>query len=633
MTTPDAPRVEFDRVFKAYRSRSSRPWQKAQRNFVLQDISFRLAANSTLAIVGESGAGKSTLTKLLLGLESVTSGDIKVNGLSIASLNRRSPEMLAVRRSMQPVFQDPSDSLNSRMKIEELVGEPLVLNHPGQDRDSRRQAVQDALTIVGLRPEYIDRFPHQLSGGQRQRVAIARALVLEPSVTVLDEPVSALDVSTSAQILNLLKDLQKRLGVSYLLVSHDLATVRYLADDVIVMKAGLIIETGPVETVLSSPQEEYTRQLIDAATLESLGRFAGLGPAPHCSMMLADLSCDVVRVEAPSGGRSLQVGDSSLIDTVLRGRRFVELDLKSDAGRATALKLASHADVLIEGMRPGVMERLGIGPEQALAANPGLVYCRMTGWGQTGPRANRAGHDINYISVTGALQAIGRRGESPPPPLNLVGDFGGGSMLAVMGILAALVERVSSGLGQVVDAAVVDGTALITQPIWGLREMGAWSLQRGANLLDGGTPFYDTYECSDGKYVAVGALEPHFFAQLLAGLGLDDSWLPRQYEQSDWEQLRSEIAGAFAARTRDEWAELFSDVDACVTPVLDFDEARGDAHLQARETFIDTAGNTSVATAPRFSRTQGRTPPLTFQGDRIAAAEILQEWGGHPGAS
>ena len=271
---------------------------------------------------------------------------------------------------------------------------------------------------------------------------------------------------------------------------------------------------------------------------------AGIGPGPHAAMVLADLGADVVRIDRPSG--ALQLGDPELPDPTLRGRRRVAADLKDPAGREAVLRLVDHADVLIEGYRPGVAERLGVGPADCHARNPRLVYGRMTGWGQDGPLARHAGHDINYISLTGALHAIGRAGERPVPPLNLVGDFGGGSMLLLVGVLAALLEARSSGRGQVVDAAMVDGASLLMQMTWAFRGQGHWADAREANLLDGGAPYYDTYTCADGRHVAVGPLEPRFYAQLLDGLGLDPATLPAQDDVAGWPVLRARFTEAFA---------------------------------------------------------------------------------------
>ncbi|GAB3141390.1 alpha-methylacyl-CoA racemase [Amycolatopsis stemonae] len=320
---------------------------------------------------------------------------------------------------------------------------------------------------------------------------------------------------------------------------------------------------------------------------------AGIGPGPHAAMVLADLGADVTRVER-SG--------STDRDALLRGRRFVAADLKTAEGLERVQRLVEQADVLIEGYRPGVAERLGLGPDDCLARNPRLVYGRMTGWGQDGPLAQRAGHDLNYLGITGALHAIGRAGERPVPPLNLVGDFGGGSMLLLTGILAALWERERSGQGQVVDAAMVDGVSVLLQMMWAMRGRGEWSDERGTNLLDGGAPFYDTYECADGRYVAVGAIEPQFYAQLLAGLGLEAD-LPDRLDRTGWPALRARFAEAFHSAPRDHWAKVFDGTDACVTPVLTFEEAREHPHLVARGTLTVVDGVPQAAPAPRFSRT------------------------------
>jgi alpha-methylacyl-CoA racemase len=346
---------------------------------------------------------------------------------------------------------------------------------------------------------------------------------------------------------------------------------------------------------------------------------AGIGPAPHAAMVLADLGADVVRVERPAGG-SLDLGAPG---AVLRGRRLIAADLKTESGRALVLALASRADVLIEGLRPGVAERLGVGPDECLSRNPRLVYGRITGWGQEGPRAAEVGHDINYIGLTGALHAIGRAGETPPPPLNLVGDFGGGSMLLLVGILAALWERAGSGLGQVVDAAMVDGTALLTQMTLALRGLNLWTDDRASNLLDSGAPFYDTYACADGKYVAVGALEPRFFAALVDGLDLDPAQAGSQLDREAWPAMRQLLRDRFATRTRDEWAAHFAGTEACVTPVLSFGEAADDPHLAARATLVEAGGIVQAAPAPRFSRTAPSLPGAPHPAD---PAEILNSW-------
>lgn len=347
-----------------------------------------------------------------------------------------------------------------------------------------------------------------------------------------------------------------------------------------------------------------------------------IGPGPHAAMLLADLGADVVRIERPAGG--LRLLPDGAADWLLRGRRRVAADLKEAAGRRLALRLVARADVLIEGFRPGVTERLGLGPDECRAANPRLVYARMTGWGQQGPLAQRAGHDLNYLAVTGVLHALGTAGAPPPPPLNLVGDFGGGSLYLVLGILAALWERERSGAGQVIDAAIVDGVSSLAQMVWALRGPGLWSDRREANLLDGGAPFYDTYACADGRYVAVGALEPQFYQELLNGLGLADADLPAQYDRAGWPVLRSAFTQAFASRDRDEWVRRFADTDACVTPVLSFAEAPAHPQLAARGTLTTLDGVVQAAPAPRFSRTVPDLPAPPPSGDDTAA--VLRDW-------
>ncbi|MGH3770645.1 MAG: CaiB/BaiF CoA transferase family protein [Pseudonocardiaceae bacterium] len=353
---------------------------------------------------------------------------------------------------------------------------------------------------------------------------------------------------------------------------------------------------------------------------------AGIGPVPHAAMLLADLGADVVRIERPSGGLRLV---PSTDDQMLRGRRSVMCDLKSPSGRETLLRLVERADVLIEGLRPGVTERLGVGPADCHARNQLLVYARMTGWGQDGPLADRAGHDINYLALSGVLHAVGNAGGKPVPPLNLVGDFGGGSMFLVAGVLAALWERERSGAGQVVDAAMVDGVSVLAQMFWSLRAPGLWSEARGTNLLDSGAPFYDTYACSDGRYIAVGALEPQFYAALLEGLGLTEADLPGQLDQTGWPVLRQHFTAVFASRTRDDWAALFENTDACVTPVLSFSEVPAHPHIAARNTVVTLSGIPQAAPAPRFSRTRPAhpTPPPTPGAD---TADVLADWGVTP---
>ncbi len=339
-------------------------------------------------------------------------------------------------------------------------------------------------------------------------------------------------------------------------------------------------------------------------------------------MILADLGADVVRIDRPSG--ALDTGAAEATDPMLRGRRRVAANLKDAEGRETLMRLVDHADVFIEGYRPGVAERLGVGPADCHERNPRLIYARMTGWGQEGPLARRAGHDINYISLTGALHAIGRAGEPPVPPLNLVGDFGGGSMLLVIGVLSALWESRISGRGQVVDAAMIDGAAILTQMVWGLLPSGAWSDARGENLLDGGAPFYNTYQCSDGRYVAVGAIEPKFYQALLSGLGLDRATLPDQYDRARWAELHGRLAEVFATRPRDEWSKVFAGTDACVTPVLAFGEVASHEHVAARGTVVRHQGVEQAAPAPRFSRSDMPLPDIVLE--QFDPDAIRAEW-------
>ncbi|HEX3792005.1 MAG TPA: CaiB/BaiF CoA-transferase family protein [Pseudonocardiaceae bacterium] len=349
---------------------------------------------------------------------------------------------------------------------------------------------------------------------------------------------------------------------------------------------------------------------------------AGIGPGPHAAMLLADLGADVVRVERPIPGFD---PTGTHADHLLRNRRSVAADLKSDEGRDLVLRLIAKADVLLEGLRPGVAERLGVGPADCHQINPGLVFGRMTGWGQEGPLAAQAGHDLNYISITGALHAIGRPNERPPVPLNLVGDFGGGSMFLVAGVLAALWERQRSGRGQVVDAAMVDGVGVLVQMMWAFRGAGGWTDERGANLLDGGAPFYDTYTCADGRWIAVGALESQFYAAFLTGLGLAEEDLPTQFDRAGWPRLRARFTEVIITRTRDEWAKVFAGTDACVTPVLSFEEATTHPHLTARESIITIDGVPQAAPAPRFSRTPTAKPVPPRQPGADTEA-VLADW-------
>jgi alpha-methylacyl-CoA racemase len=346
---------------------------------------------------------------------------------------------------------------------------------------------------------------------------------------------------------------------------------------------------------------------------------AGIGPAPFCGMLLADLGADVVRIDRPAGTELL-----GLDRLMSRNKRSIVLDLKQEEAVDVLLKMTDEADVLIEGLRPGVAERLGIGPDICLGRNPRLVFGRMTGWGQHGPLSPRAGHDINYIALAGALDAIGARGGPPLPPLNLVGDFGGGALYLALGVMGALIERDRSGCGQVIDAAMTDGVASLLTMFHELAAAGWWGGQRGTNLLDGGAPFYATYETADGRFMAVGALEPHFYEQFLSGLGLDPADLPPQYDREGWPALRERIAAQFLTGTRSHWSRVFAEVDACVTPVLALDEAPQHPHNIARSSYVKVAGVTQAAPAPRFSRSESPPPrPAPIRGEHTD--QILDE--------
>jgi alpha-methylacyl-CoA racemase len=351
--------------------------------------------------------------------------------------------------------------------------------------------------------------------------------------------------------------------------------------------------------------------------------FAGLGPGPFCGMLLADLGADVVRVDrrGSPGGLLGSLGATSLLD---RGKRSIALDLKDADDLVVVRELARRADVLLEGFRPGVMERLGLGPEDLLAANPSLVYGRMTGWGQSGPLASSAGHDIGYIALTGALGATGRPDERPAPPMNLLGDFGGGGVFLALGALAALLHARTTGRGQVVDAAIVDGTAVLTTMIHGMIDAGVWRDRRGVNLLDTGAPFYDVYRCADGEFLAVGALEEQFYAALLEGLGLaGDPTLPDRGDPRRWPELRARFTEVFAGRTRAEWWTVFAGTDACVAPVWSLLEATRDAHNAERGVFVEVDGRLQPDVAPRFSLTPGAVGRVPAPGQH--SAEIRAE--------
>jgi len=353
--------------------------------------------------------------------------------------------------------------------------------------------------------------------------------------------------------------------------------------------------------------------------------FEAIGPGPFAGMMLADMGADVLLLDRPVDA-DLGIGHQRRFDVMRRGRRSLVVDLKTAAGVAAALRVCEKADALIEGFRPGVMERLGLGPDVLLGRNPRLVYGRMTGWGQTGPLAERAGHDIDYIAIAGVLHAIGRAGEAPVPPLNLVGDFGGGGMLLAFGIACGVIEARTSGRGQVVDAAMIDGAALLATMFSGFLASGIWRDERGTNILDSGAPWYDTYETRDGRHVAVGAIEAKFYAELLARLGLDAALARTQHDRATWPALRATLAARFREKTRDEWSDVFAGADACVAPVLTFAESRAHPQVVARAGAIELGGFAQPAPAPRFARTPAaatRPPPERGSG----GAEALAEWG------
>lgn len=355
----------------------------------------------------------------------------------------------------------------------------------------------------------------------------------------------------------------------------------------------------------------------------------GIGPGPFCAMMLADMGANVIRLDQPRAKSAIPVQ----FDVLARGRRSIALDLKNPEAKQIALELIAQADALIEGFRPGVMERLGLGPETCLERNPRLVYGRMTGWGQTGPLAHAAGHDLNYIALSGMLHAMGRADDAPPPPLNLVGDFGGGAMMLAFGIVCALLEAKHSKRGQVIDAAMTDGSALLGALMYGMKAAGRWTVARSANLLDGGAHFYDTYQCADGKYVAIGSIEPQFYAELLTRIGIQDEQggiqdaaFQKQMDPRLWPELKVKLRALFKTKTRDEWCSLMEGSDVCFAPVLDMNEAPLHAHNAARNTFVEFEGVMQPAPAPRLSRT-----PAEIQRPPAASGEhsefILREWG------
>ncbi len=352
---------------------------------------------------------------------------------------------------------------------------------------------------------------------------------------------------------------------------------------------------------------------------------AGIGPGPFSGMLLSDMGADIVRVD-----RAQQVNpaafDKPNLEPMYRGRRSIGVDLKNPDGVELVLRLVEQADALIEGYRPGVTERLGLGPDVCLARNPKLVYGRMTGWGQDGPMAQAAGHDINYIALAGALAHFGRAGGKPTPPINLVGDFGGGGMFMAFGVVCGILEARASGKGQVLDVAMVDGSAVLMSMMWGLKKIGFWDERLGENVLDTGAPFYDTYETADGKFVSLGSLEPQFYAELIQRLGLAEEELPMQMDRNGWDTMREKFTALFKTKTRDAWDAILRGTDACYAPVLTMSEAAEDAHIKARQTIIERDGVQQPAPAPRFSRTVPEVQrPAPWPGQHTD--EALRDWG------
>jgi alpha-methylacyl-CoA racemase len=356
--------------------------------------------------------------------------------------------------------------------------------------------------------------------------------------------------------------------------------------------------------------------------------FAGIGPAPMCAMLLADMGADVLRIDRAEDA-ALGISLDAKYSLLSRGRKSVAIDLKKPEGVAAAMKLVENADALLEGFRPQVMERLGLGPDECLKRNPKLIYGRMTGWGQEGPLAHAAGHDINYIALSGVLASIGRRGEAPVPPLNLVGDFGGGGLYLALGVVAGLLEAQKSGKGQVVDSAMVDGAASLLTAIYGMHASGMWSNTRGDNILDTGAHFYDVYETKDGEYVSIGSIEPKFYAELLKRSGLEGQEMPRQMDRKAWPDLKEKFAALFKTKTRDEWCKIMEGSDVCFAPVLSMTEAPKHPHNRHRGTFIEDDGVVQPGPAPRFSRTPSKIQrPPARPGEHTD--EALRDWGFSP---
>jgi alpha-methylacyl-CoA racemase len=390
-------------------------------------------------------------------------------------------------------------------------------------------------------------------------------------------------------------------------------------------RALVLAEVGKVGQGLCQARHATGETMSGPLAGVKVVELAGIGPGPFCCMMLADMGADVLRIdrlEATDLGLPLE----PKFDVMARGRRSIALDLKLPAAVAMVLALVAKADVLVEGFRPGVTERLGLGPDACLARNPRLVYGRITGWGQNGPLAPAAGHDINYIAISGALHAIGRAAQAPVPPLNLVGDFGGGAMYLAFGIACALFEARASGRGQVIDAAMSDGAASLMSIFYGRLASAKWRDERGVNPIDGGAPWYDVHETADGKHIAIGAIEARFYAELIKRLGLDPTALPAQHDRAGWPRLRAALAAAFKQRTREEWCKILEGSDVCFAPVLSLAEAPMHPHNRARETFIEREGVVQPGPAPRFSRTPGsvsRAAPERGQG----GAAALADWG------
>jgi alpha-methylacyl-CoA racemase len=372
----------------------------------------------------------------------------------------------------------------------------------------------------------------------------------------------------------------------------------------------------------------YYFEMSNSGSLAGLKiiELAGIGPAPFCAMMLADHGAEVIRLVPPGAERAGMFDLSK--DVLARSRKFMIVDLKQPAAVGTVRDLCKTADGLIEGFRPGVMERLGLGPEQLLKDNPRLAYGRMTGWGQTGPRARTAGHDINYIALSGVLDCVGRAGDKPTPPINLIGDFGGGGMMLAFGMLAAILHAQKTGQGQVIDCAMVDGSALLASMIWGLAAQGAWSDKRGSNMLDSGAHFYDTYACADGSHISIGPIEAKFYSEFLHRLGIPETTdFARQHDRTGWPSLKEKLAAVFATKTRQEWCAVFEGSDACVAPVLSMAEAPGDPHNAERKTFTKVGGVMQPRPAPRFSATPASEPVMAKLTAGTDSAALLRAIG------